>query len=71
MNIPRIIVTVGSIIMAFGVLFVAQSQSLVGPEGSFMYGNPDWATNGSVIIVIGAALISIGITIAFKHRGRL
>ena len=71
MNLPRIMLIVGSIIMAFGVLFIAQSLSVVGPESSFMYRNPEWATNGSIIIAISAVFIAYGITIMFKRRGRV
>jgi hypothetical protein len=70
MNIPRIMVIMGSIIMAFGVLFIAQSLSVIGPESSFMYRNPEWAANGSIIIAIGAVFVACGITIMFKRRGR-
>ena len=71
MNFSKIMVIAGSIIVAFGILFIAQSQSVVGPESSFMYRNPEWAVNGSIIAVIGAVLIAGGITIAFKRKNRL
>jgi hypothetical protein len=61
-------IIIGSIIIAFGILFTAQSQSLVGPESSFMYRNPEWAINGSIIAGIGVAIIVVGIIIGVKRR---
>ncbi|MGH9934128.1 MAG: hypothetical protein ACRD3Z_03320 [Nitrososphaerales archaeon] len=71
MNFSKIIIVAGSIIIAFGFLFIAQSQSVVGPESSFMYRNPEWAVNGSVIAAVGAVVISIGMAIAFKRKRKL
>lgn len=70
MNFPvsRPMIIVGSIIIAFGILFIAQSQSLVGPESSFMYRNPEWAVNGSIIAAVGAAIIIGGIAASIKRR---
>lgn len=68
MNFSRPLIIIGSIIIAFGILFTAQSQSLVGPESSFMYRNPEWTINGSIIAGIGVAIIVIGIVIGVKRR---
>lgn len=67
-SISRPMITVGSIIIAFGILFIAQSQSIVGPESSFMYRNPEWAVNGSIIAAIGAAIIIGGIATSIKRK---
>ncbi|MBE43964.1 MAG: hypothetical protein CMO16_02130 [Thaumarchaeota archaeon] len=56
------------IIIVFGILFTAQSQSLVGPESSFMYRNPEWAVNGSVITIIGVAILVGGITLSIRRK---
>ncbi len=64
----KVIVVVGSIMIAFGVLFMAQSQSLVGPQSSFMYKNPEWTVNGGTIAGIGAVIIAAGITLGAKRR---
>ncbi|NMJ86491.1 MAG: hypothetical protein EX285_01380 [Thaumarchaeota archaeon] len=56
------------IIIVFGILFTAQSQSLVGPESSFMYRNPEWAVNGSIITVIGVAILVGGITLSIRRK---
>ncbi len=63
-----IMIIAGSMIMVFGILFIAQSQSIVGPESSFMYRNPDWALNGTMIAAVGAVVLAIGIAIAFKRK---
>lgn len=67
-SISRPMITVGSIIIAFGILFIAQSQSIMGPESSFMYRNPEWAVNGSIIAAIGAAVIIGGIATSIKRK---
>lgn len=67
-SISRPMITVGSIIIAFGILFIAQSQSFVGPESSFMYRNPEWAVNGSIIAAVGVAIIIGGIAASIKRR---
>ncbi len=71
MNFSKIMIIIGSIIVAFGLLFIAQSQSVVGPENSFMYRNPVWAGNGSMIAAVGAVVIAIGIAVAFKRKRKL
>ena len=44
----------------FGIIFHLQGQSVVGPESSFMYSNPDWITYGIQIAIIGLIVIGIG-----------
>ena len=53
---------IGVIIFIFGLIFDLQGQSIVGPESSFMYANPDWITYGIEIMIIGAIVIGMGIT---------
>lgn len=67
-SITRPMIIAGSIIIAFGILFIAQSQSMVGPESSFMYRNPEWAVNGSIIVTVGAAIIIGGIATSIKRK---
>ena len=50
----------GSITFIFGLIFDLQGQSIVGPESSFMYANPDWITYGIEIMIIGAIVIGMG-----------
>jgi len=71
MNFSKIMIIVGSIIVAFGIIFIAQSQSVVGPESSFMYRNPEWAVNGIMIAAVGVVVIAIGISVAVKRKAKL
>ena len=54
------IISTGSIVFIFGLIFDLQGQSIVGPESSFMYANPDWITYGIQIMVLGIIIIGIG-----------
>jgi uncharacterized membrane protein len=55
-------IIVGIILVAAGIIFTMQSNSVVGPSTSFMYDNPEWTNNGFVVILIGVFLILIGLT---------
>ncbi|MBI5133369.1 MAG: hypothetical protein HZA83_01515 [Thaumarchaeota archaeon] len=68
MDFSRPMIIVGSIIIAFGILFITQSQSIVGPDSSFMYRNPEWAVNGSIIAAVGAVIIIGGIAASIKRK---
>jgi uncharacterized membrane protein len=63
-------IIVGMILVAAGILFTMQSNSVVGPSTSFMYDNPEWTNNGFIIIIIGVFLVLIGFTALQlkKHR---
>ena len=56
------VIVIGIITFIFGVIFDLQGQSIVGPESSFMYANPDWITYGIEIMIIGTIIIGMGIT---------
>jgi protein-S-isoprenylcysteine O-methyltransferase Ste14 len=64
-NLTISFLVVGGIIIGFGLLFIAQSRSLLGPPSSFMYSNVEWTTIGSAIVVVGICLCSIGLLIRF------
>jgi uncharacterized membrane protein len=65
-------IIVGIILVAAGIIFTMQSNSVVGPSTSFMYDNPEWTNNGFIIIVIGVSLILIGFTVLqLKKQRRL
>ena len=52
---------IGSITLIFGLIFHLQGQSVIGPESSFMYANPNWITYGIEIMIVGTIIIGIGI----------
>ena len=54
------VIGIGSIVFIFGLIFDLQGQSIVGPESSFMYANPDWITYGILIMVLGITIIGVG-----------
>ena len=54
------IMGIGVILFIFGLIFDLQGQSIVGPESSFMYANPDWITYGIQIMIGGGGIIGIG-----------
>ena len=53
----------GAIITVLGVIFHFQGQSVIGPESSFMYSNPDWITHGLRIAIVGIITTISGIVI--------
>ena len=63
-------IIVGMILVAAGIIFTMQSNSVVGPSTSFMYDNPEWTSNGFIIIAIGVFFVLIGFTALQlkKHR---
>jgi mannose/fructose/N-acetylgalactosamine-specific phosphotransferase system component IIC len=63
MKIWNVIVLVGTIIFILGIIFHLQGQSIVGPESSFMYANPEWVSYGIQIAVSGIAILGVGISI--------
>ena len=54
------VIGIGSIVFIFGLIFDLQGQSIVGPESSFMYANPDWITYGIQIMILGITIIGVG-----------
>ena len=58
---------IGSIIGIFGFVFHLQGQSIVGPESSFMYSNPDWVTYGVQMVIGGIIILVIGAVIFKKN----
>jgi mannose/fructose/N-acetylgalactosamine-specific phosphotransferase system component IIC len=63
MKIWNIIVLVGTIIFILGIIFHLQGQSIVGPESSFMYANPEWVSYGIQIAVSGIVISGVGISL--------
>ncbi|MGV7225751.1 MAG: hypothetical protein ACQ9CV_02365 [Nitrosopumilus sp.] len=62
----KTLVIIGVIIGIFGLIFHLQGQSIVGPETSFMYSNPDWVTYGIQIAIVGVVIAGIGFGIIRK-----
>ena len=56
-----IVEIIGIALIIAGLIFTAQSKSLLGPQSSFMYNNPSWAINGSMFIIAGAIILILGI----------
>lgn len=70
MRIQKFFVFIGIAFVFFGIIFHLQGQSIIGPQSSFMYSNPDWIAHGIQIIVLGFIFIlsSIMISIIFKKN---
>ena len=64
----KAIIITGIGIMIMGMIFHLQGQSIVGPESSFMYSNPQWVTYGIQIIIAGGIILVIGIGLNFIKR---
>lgn len=64
MNPGKPIIGLGIVVILSGIVFYLQGQSVVGPESSFMYSNPEWITNGQWIAIIGIIILAIGIMIS-------
>ena len=64
MKTGRPIIIVGIIVLVLGIVFYLQGQSVVGPESSFMYSNPEWITNGQWIAIAGIIILAAGIVIS-------
>jgi hypothetical protein len=62
----RAMVLIGVIVGIFGFIFHLQGQSIVGPETSFMYSNPNWITYGLGIVIIGIIISITGFVIIRK-----
>ena len=57
------LIILGVTILILGILFYFQSKSILGPKRSFMYSNPVWTINGSIVILLGVSLIVSGFLI--------
>jgi hypothetical protein len=66
MKIWSLVVFIGTIIFILGIIFHLQGQSVVGPESSFMYANPEWESYGIQIAISGIIISGMGISIKIK-----
>jgi len=62
----RAMILIGVIVGIFGFIFHLQGQSIVGPETSFMYSNPNWITYGLGIVIVGIIIAITGFVIIRK-----
>ena len=62
------LVIIGTIVLIFGLIFHLQGNSVIGPQSSFMYSNPDWITYGIEISIVGIIIIVAGIGIKIIKR---
>ena len=62
------LVIIGTIVLIFGLIFHLQGHSIIGPQSSFMYSNPDWITYGIEISIVGIIIIIAGIGIKIIKR---
>ncbi len=68
MKIRKVLLVTGTITSILGLIFHLQGQSIVGPESSFMYSNPDWVTFGIQIMIMGIIIVVIGFGINFIKK---
>jgi hypothetical protein len=51
-------------------VFYLQGRSVVGPESSFMYSNPEWIKNGQWIAISGIMILAVGVVISKANLRR-
>jgi hypothetical protein len=64
MRAVKPLIEIGIIVIIFGIVFVLQGHSVVGPKSSFMYSNPQWIINGQWIIIFGIIILVVGLSIS-------
>ena len=64
----KAVIVAGIGIMIMGVIFHLQGQSIVGPESSFMYSNPQWVTYGIQIAIAGGIILAVGIGLSCSKK---
>ena len=64
MKAGKPVIGLGIVVIISGIVFYLQGQSIVGPESSFMYSNPQWITNGQWITIVGIIIFVAGIAIS-------
>jgi len=67
-KVGTILSIIGIIVLVLGGIFHLQGHSVVGPESSFMYSNPDWITYGIQILIVGVIIIGISIGIKISKN---
>lgn len=70
MYVSKVLILAGAAVIATGIVFHLQGQSVVGPAESFMYGNPEWVDHGTWIVLMGAAVAGAGAALHVRPRSR-
>jgi hypothetical protein len=60
-KISNYLTLAGIILTLAGIIFILQSNSIIGPISSFMYKNPQWGINGFILVIIGIIIAIFGI----------
>ena len=68
MRFSRPLIIVGLFVITGGIIFHLQGQSIVGPESSFMYSNPEWVAYGLGIAITGLIITSMGVVTIRKTK---
>ncbi|KEQ56626.1 hypothetical protein AAA799E16_01160 [Marine Group I thaumarchaeote SCGC AAA799-E16] len=68
MKVSTVLAIIGGIITILGIVFHFQGQSVIGPESSFMYSNPDWITYGLQIMIVGVIITVSGAILRATKR---
>jgi len=58
----------GAGVIIMGVIFHLQGQSVIGPESSFMYANPQWTTYGIQIVIAGIIILAVSTCLSLIKR---
>ena len=61
MKVAKPVIILGIIVIVAGTIFHLQGHSIVGPESSFMYSNPEWITYGQQITISGIFIMGFGV----------
>lgn len=64
----KAVIIAGVVIMIMGMIFHFQGQSMIGPQSSFMYSNPEWVTYGIQIAVLGGIVLAVGTSFGLIKR---
>jgi len=69
-SLGKALLIIGVLMLVSGMIFLLQSKSVIGPSSSFMYRNPEWTENGSIIIVMGVIVFAIGLLMNYSGADR-
>ena len=67
MRIGTAAVISGALVLASGVIFFLQGNSVVGPTSSFMYSSPEWVAYGEYIAIVGALMVLTGLVFSLRR----